>query len=69
MSEQRFRDASWSCQHKQHALAIGQRGVGLAAIPKWTPLELDFGNNIYAQVQRVLKYMKTRYLGRRQLAL
>jgi hypothetical protein len=63
MSEQRFRDASWPCQHNQHALATGQRGIGLAAIPKWTDLALDFGNNIYAQVQRVLKYLKTRYLG------
>jgi hypothetical protein len=49
--------------HAQHQLAIGQRGLGLAIMPKKIELDLDYGNNSGERVRRLIWYQKVRSLG------
>jgi hypothetical protein len=61
--ESRFMQRTLTSDHENHQLATGQRGIGLAAVYKKTPITLDFGNNTAERVQRLLNFIKLRSLG------
>jgi hypothetical protein len=61
--EQRFVVASKILDHEEHQLAIGQRGVGLATLPRKIDATFDFGNNTAERVTRMMLYQLIRNLG------
>lgn len=63
MNEQRYMVRSPVANHYQHQFAVGQRGVGLPAMPLQRAVDYDFGNNTSDRVARLLYFLNTRYLG------
>ena len=62
--ESRFMDDSpVIVDHEPHQFAVGQRGLGLSAMPMVIPTTIDFGANTPERVSRLLKYMAIRSLG------
>lgn len=59
----KFAQRSVIRDHEQHQNYVGQRGLALAAQPSVRPLEIDFGNNTYERVSRMLKFISARTLG------
>lgn len=49
--------------HEGHQMAIGVRGLSLGVQPLQREIEIDFGNNTYERVERLLKFMSVRSLG------
>lgn len=61
--EQRYLKDSRQKDHENHQWAIGQRGAGLAAIPKRRDVRFDYGCNTPERVSRLLKTQVYRHLG------
>jgi hypothetical protein len=50
-------------EHVQHQLAMGQRGIGLAELPKQIPGQFDLGNNTAERAGRLMSNLLIRNLG------
>ncbi|ABF42424.1 hypothetical protein Acid345_3423 [Candidatus Koribacter versatilis Ellin345] len=49
--------------HDRHQLAVGTRGVGMTAMRKRKSLQLDYGNNTWERVSRLVQFECYRYIG------
>jgi hypothetical protein len=61
--ESRFALRGPVVDHEQHQNATGQRGLSLTPIFHVSPITIDFGNNTFERVTRLLNFLAARTLG------
>lgn len=62
-TESRFAQRTFTLDHENHQLAVGQVGVGVPATHKRVPVTIDLGNNTMERAQRILAFISARSLG------